>query len=174
MKRLNETVANLFSRDAMLRRPGVKESGRGFLVTPRTGDTVVGFRPEAVAAWPDETPRCDAVFLCRNDGGEEFRVILVELKGGHVNRAITQLATTHDFLCRSKNQPSAHAPDAKNRFREIGFRHYPTVLGLVICRSGIQLKQQQRKALLKKGLHVRIKTGRTVRMSAMELTGYPR
>ena len=170
MSRLRAALGDLFPADSFLSGTSLNESGRRFSISAKPNDDVIGFRPEAVTEWPEDQRRCDAVFLCQSAGKEPFRVVLVELKGGDVRHALTQLEQTHDFLCRRSGRFSPHSRIGKSGFQSVGLRHHPTIWGWIVARRGMNLKQRERKALLGKGLHVRIQTGKAVQMTAPELT----
>jgi hypothetical protein len=170
MNGLRSALQTIFPADAFLSGTSLNESGRKFSISAKPDDDVVGFRPEAVKEWPEDQRRCDAVFLCQSAGEVPFRVVLVELKGGDVRHALTQLEQTHDFLCRKSGRLSPHSKNGKRGFQPAGLRHHPTIWGWIVARRGISLKQRERKALLGKGLHVRIQTGKAVQMTAAELT----
>lgn len=170
MSRLRDALGDLFPADSFLSGTSLNESGRKFSISANQKDDVVGFRPEAVNAWPEDHRRCDAVFLCQSAGEGPFRVVLVELKGGDVRHALTQLEQTHDFLCRKSGRLSPHSRNGKRGFQSAGLRHHGNIWGWIVARRSISLKQRERKALLGKGLRVRIQTGKAMQMSAAEIT----
>lgn len=165
MSWLRELAQDAFGRESVLTGLALKEQGNVFsLRLPRSeGVLAVGVRPDASPQLGGgRETACDGLFLLECAPRSVLLVVLVELKGADVAKAIKQLEATFLKLCPCHG--TFHAAHFVPAWRELtgadGALRSPHPKGLAIgCvvsrRRGIQLKQQDRARLAAHGLLIR-------------------
>lgn len=135
------------------------ESGRVFSLRPADGEEAVFIRPEACPEWPQGTKKCDAVVISRSRDEKTFSVVLVELKGGHVENALNQIEITCRAMCLNSNARTNKHGFLKNKLNQMGWKHSGRVYGIIIGKKSIAQRQQHFKKLLQSlGLRVLSRT----------------
>jgi len=164
--RIRNALGDIFGAGHVLPGPSVREQGRGFAVQVAAREAVAGVRLDSRSfARRGRASRrcCDALFVCLPEHGHIVPV-LVELKGGHAARALSQLEAAVDILCESAWHERLAGLAILDRRG-----HERTVLGVVVARRGISLRQAERNALRSRGLVVVIRSARSVRTTCEEL-----
>lgn len=150
MNALRAALAALLPQPDLLPGTRIADAGRVFSVKTQGGDQVAGARLDAPGRPASGGRRCDGLFLLRAAGQDEITPILVELKGTDSRRAITQIVASTGRLCLD----SAHAT-VTGAVPELP-GHAGRVLGLVVTRKGLALRQKERKSLREKGIHLKM------------------
>lgn len=89
--------------------------------------------------WPSGVPSCDCLFVCGQEGRDEFLVLLVELKGDDTEKAMEQFRSTAKVLCHGSGFPGAgHGMAAKAGISRgsSSATHGKQVLAVIASRSG--------------------------------------
>lgn len=152
MSALKNTLAHIFPASCFLSGLKVSKGQRVFSIRLGKLDDAVGLELDAIDRWPAETKRCDGLFLCAPAGTSQLVVVLVELKGGHVQHAIEQIKATSNLFCNKKDVFGIHA-DSKllHQMRQLGrAEHGARVLGYIVGKKKLALRQQETASLLKK------------------------
>jgi len=148
MNVLQKALETFLPRECILRGSSVSEKGRSFVIRKNRGDKVVGARIKGI----EGKKTCDAVFLCRKAGMKSLGVVLVELKGGNVSRAVKQISDTASWLCRKGGEPH-------NLVEKSGLGgHGGRVNAFIVARKGLQQKQIEKARLSKRGIRLVIKS----------------
>jgi hypothetical protein len=161
MARLRELVGSIFPEESLL--PGLRLVGKGrvFSIRLQGQDDAVGVDLDAFRDWPKERKRCDGLFLCLPGGARQFIVVLVELKGGHVEKALNQLQATSSVLCKHREDTfRLHADEGLLQIYHglASAGHGRRVLGYIVARQGLNLKQDERSRLRRDfGITVKIR-----------------
>ncbi len=146
------------------------QSGRVFSLRPAEGEEAVIIRPEACSEWPKDVKKCDGVVLSRPRDEKTFSVVLVELKGGHVENALSQLETTCRTLCVESNARTNKHGVLKQKINRMGWKHPRMVYGIIIGKKSIAQRQLRLKKLLHGlGLRVLSRTGNFQERSVNDL-----
>jgi len=148
--KLREALADLFPADSFLPGLGIGKGERVFSIRLRRQEEAVGIKLDDVCEWPLGRKRCDGLFVGVLSPAERFLVILVELKGNHVARAIEQIKETALILCKQPDDMFG----VHSKWQTIaGFRrllgpgHSAHVIGFVIATRALNLKQVERVIL---------------------------
>lgn len=154
-------MKTIFPAESVL--PGLKldHKGRVFSIRLQGRDDAMGLDLDAFTDWPKERKRCDGLFLCLPEGSSRFIVVLVELKGGHVEKALTQLRETVSVLCKRREDHHGVHSDANliRGFRKIAPEgHGKRLLGCIVASKGLSLRQDERSRLQRDfGITVKIR-----------------
>jgi len=160
MAGLRELVDRVLPNESLL--PGLKIGSRWpvFSIRLQGDDDAVGVALDAFRDWPKGRKRCDAVFLCLPENAAQFIVVLVELKGGHVEKALNQLRETSSLLCkRREDHFGVHADvSVLQSFRRLAAGgHGRRVLGYIVAKQGLSLRQDEKSRLRRDfGITVRL------------------
>ncbi len=166
MNALRDVLESFLPRKRILNGTSLSEQGRSFTIRKEIGCGVVGARLEEL---PEEGKRCDAVFLCKAARSRTFGVVLVELKGGDVNKAIKQVCETSTMICRNGGKaPGLHKPVKLVEARKLG-RHAGVVRAFIVARHGLTQRQLDKAKMLKKGIKLTIKSGKRLEIGCREV-----
>ncbi len=150
MAGLRDLVESILPEECLLSGLRIAGKGRVFSIRLQGRDDAVGVALDAFRDWPQGRKRCDALFLCLPDGARQFVLVLVELKGGHVEKALNQLQETSSVLCKCREDHFGVHADEKllQGLREIARAgHGRRVLGYVVGGRGLSLRQDERSRL---------------------------
>ena len=170
---LDGALGEAFGPSSLLSATSVGEKGNRFSVRVGPDDVVAGVR---LVPPTDPTGRtlsaCDAAFLVATQTSPTPLVVLVELKGSHVDHAVDQIEASFERLCKRRGG-SQHPGRASVREALVGARtsraraHARVCLGVIVSRRGaLSLRQVRRARLQKQGLVIRkVKDGAGLRVA---------
>ena len=144
-------LTNHYYPQCRLRGVSCNEKGRGFTLNRSSGDSVIGYQIDGCIL-SDESPKCDCLFICMN--AKKLAVILVELKGNDAKRAIYQIKSTAERLCRRRGREDIlHPSISRNCTPSRIFipNHHGIIFGIVVCSRVIPLAQKEKKQVQKEG-----------------------
>lgn len=149
MPGLRSVMAKLFPESSLLDGSSVGPKGTRFSIQLNSGEEAVGINLDRLENWPSGRKRCDALFVCTRKDADDFVVVLVELKGSHTEKAIEQIRTSKEILCRTSEYfPGVHCPSAAEEMKAFGRQHQrTTVLGLIVSTRSPSLRQPEKKKL---------------------------
>lgn len=168
MPKRERILRQLFPEDCILDGLRISESGRSFSIRKTAGETIIGLDLRKCANWPPCKKRTDGLFLCLSTNSRSLLVVLVELKGTDRERAMDQLNDTAETLCskaRFSQQPHNNTVFAVTHAEG----HSKRVLGMVITRRSLSLRQQEQKKARGHGLTVKYRTAKSLVTSTAEL-----
>ncbi|MCA1959328.1 MAG: hypothetical protein LDL33_00930 [Desulfomonile sp.] len=175
MPALRDLVEDAFGVECIATGLSITESGRTFSLQKTLDDEAVAIHLEKCRRWPDRSKRADGLFICLPANSQMFLIVLVELKGGSVEKALEQLTQSAEVLCRdSPATLSPHAgkltlwlTDARSR------AHEGQVLGVVVGRQGLPQEQRKRKAArMAQKLIIRMRTTRRLSTTIDDLISW--
>lgn len=154
---LSEALEAFFPA-SVLSNPGAscKEKRKSISFRKEPGDIVHCLElKEAIKEWkdwPQGTPSCDCLFVCGQEGRDEFLVLFAELKGDDTEKALAQLQATAGVFCKQSSQPFLGAGHGRAGLSAKGCRatHGKVVLAAIVSKSGGRVAsswQDERKRL---------------------------
>ncbi|MFO8072922.1 MAG: hypothetical protein R6V85_13700 [Polyangia bacterium] len=153
MSALRDALAAVSSDVELFGGNRIGESGRSFSIKKvRRGDEVVAALFDLGGERGNGGLRCDALFLCRAAGELRVTPVFVELKGSHTGHAVRQIKESVRHVC--KNTSGSH--DRLQAETTANSRHGGRVLGLVVARKGLSLRQVEQKTLCEQGIRLKI------------------
>ena len=90
------------------RRSSAQEKDRQFSIRPQTGDEIWRVHLDGCWLQDNEQKRVDYMFWARSASGHKS-VLLVELKGKNFGKALEQIESTLEFLCKRSGRNVVHA-----------------------------------------------------------------
>jgi hypothetical protein len=91
LKRLVDTLGQVFSAESILDGLSISEKGCRFSIEKKPREQAIGIDLRQCGKWPKKQRRCDALFVCFPSTAA-FLVVLVELKSSRKDHAIEQLS----------------------------------------------------------------------------------
>ncbi len=158
MTDLRSVMAKLFPESSLLNGSSIGQKGTRFSIQLNSGEEAVGINLDLLDDWPVDCKRCDAVFVCTRKDADDFVVVLVELKGGHTEKAMEQIRTSQEILCRkSEYFPGVHCRSTAEEMKALGRQHAhrTTVLGLIVSRRSLPLRELEKKKLQEKSVTIK-------------------
>lgn len=151
----------------------VSEKSKTFSIKLQPPGQAVLLRPEQCPEWPQEGRKCDGILVCHNGKEQRMTLVLVELKGGHMEKALQQLETACGYLCaRGRSSLNKHN-EWKNTLGEYGLHHAKRIYGLIVGKKSLAQHQRKLSALRKKyGLKIRATTGDFTGKTVHELENF--
>lgn len=172
MRALKTALESVFPSICLLPGTRIGEKGRIFSIRKQKQEQIIGLGLESIASWPAGRKRCDGAFICVTPERKDFMVVFVELKGGHREKALEQIRETRGVMCRGSSEfPSLHSEKQSGVFRSAGLtNHGKSLLGIVVGRRSLALKQRERADLRKNyGIKIKFITGSAKSISSAEL-----
>jgi len=172
---LREVVESVFGAECVAKGLSITESRQTFSLKKDRNEKAIAVHLQACRSWPANTRRVDALFICLPANSQAFLIVLVELKGGNVEKGITQLSQSAKMLCKgATDSPAPHSSKLHgwlNGDRTDG--HGGHVLGVIVSRQGLPQEQQKRKAArMAQKLVIRMRTTRQLSTTMDELTSW--
>ncbi len=160
---LRRALTEVFPEECFLSGLSVKENQRGFSLKPAQGEAAFGIRLDRDAMnWPRQQPRCDALFICSVPDSNALVIVFVELKGGHVEKALEQIVESARALCNKANAlRGTHSQPVIDEVRSLGKAgHSSGVLGVIVSKNSLTLDQKERAKILRSdGVVLWLRTG---------------
>jgi hypothetical protein len=174
---LRNVLGAVLPKEAFLDTPSISSGGRTFSLTHSAtrGEEVLGVNLDGFQSWPAERKRCDALFACVLPSRDHVILTLVELKGGHIERAMEQIKATSQVLCkRPSDSFEVHSPTLCTRLRKLGLiGHRGLILGIIVAKRGLPLAQREKASLRKHHrIVLRISSGGRVELACGELAAW--
>jgi hypothetical protein len=170
---LRRALTEVFPEECFLSGLSVKECRRVFSLRLAQGEAAIGIQLDHRAMnWPREQPRCDALFVCSVPGSNALVIVLVELKGSDVERALDQIISSANALCKRANaERSPHTESVKDEVTSLGKTgHGHAVLGVIVPKRGGQLDRRRKSKIWKDGrIEVWIKSGELREVTCRQL-----
>lgn len=154
---LRDALATVVPKQDFLRGLSLQEHGKEFSIRVTSGQDAVGLRLDGGRLGGGRGKSCDAVFVLHDSSRDAALVVLVELKGRDTKKALRQIRESFDRLCARNPDNAVHAHPVVGRFRQRlpkGTGHRERVLGVVVARHGLSLRQQDRARNARDGLVV--------------------
>ena len=154
-------------------RVKLTEQSRVFSIKVQSPGQAVLLRPEYCPEWPRQEKKCDGVLLCYNGSEARMTLVLVELKGGNVEKALHQLEATCRHLCAQGKTTLNKHKEWKDALGAHSLHHARRVFGLIVGKKSLAKHQQKRSALRKQyGLKIRATTGNLTGKTIPELENF--
>lgn len=155
---MKKEIKSIFGENCIIDGSTVEENGRVFSVKKRRGDNVVVIKVDGCLVSSSRSKKCDGLVFAWNNKSKVFCVVMVELKGSDVRRAVSQIRSTAEYLrsitkCRS----SQHKMEISSLCgKELGRDHNGKVYGAIVSDRKIPQLQAE-KVRMKKDFGVVLK-----------------
>lgn len=172
MTALKAALESVFPSSCFLTGTKIGEKGRVFSIRKQKQEQIIGLGLESIPSWPAGRRRCDGAFICRTPERKDFMVVLIELKGGHREKALEQIKESRSVMCRGSSEfPALHDEQQLSIFRSAGLtNHGKSLTGIVVGRRSLALKQRERADLRKNyGIKIKFITGGAKSIASAEL-----
>lgn len=156
---LREAMVSNWSEECVGSRCKISEQKRSLSIKVQSPGQAVLLHPESCPEWSNEDRKCDGVLLCCSGRDQRITLVLVELKGGHVEKALDQLEATCRQLCAGGKTALNKHRQWQDALGAKGLHHAGRVFGLIVGKKSLAQHQKKQSALLKGyGLRVRATT----------------
>ncbi len=172
MPTLRKVLEPVFPEESFLDGLRLHKHGRRFSIKKSRSEQAVGIDLDKCGQWLSGKKKGDGLFVCLPPDSKSFLVVIVELKGGHLERAIDQLSDTTDVLCSGPDKPlPTHSESVGNNLGESYKQgHTGRVLGVVVGRGGLPAEQFKKKMTRKRtGLKIAVRSARRVEVTFEDL-----
>lgn len=162
LSELRRSLEEVFPKACFLPGLTVGQNQRVFSIKLGRGEAAIGIQIDHEAMdWPRDQRRCDALFVCSVPDFNAPIIVLVELKGGHVEKALDQIEESVTALCRRETAVAdVHNRKIVDELKKLGKTdHKGNVLGIIVSKKSIPIDPQRTKKYRKKGIVLWPKTG---------------
>ncbi len=170
MPGVRSLLTQVFGKQSLLAGLTLRKKGRSFGIKRIEQADLAGVDLDLCRNWPAGRQRADGLFLCLPANATQFLVVLVELKGGHVEEAVKQVRTTATVLRRGPGIDIHGGPACLSLSDHGNLGHEGRVLGVIVSQGGLPAEQSKRKQLLtEEGPTIKIRSTRKLVVTLDEL-----
>ena len=115
-RRYHQIIRDAFARQAVVNGSALREKGRVFsLQVDCAREFCIIIKPDLCPSWPDDKRRCDGILIAYRNGWDDLVVVFIELKGGHIEKALRQIESSCEVMCKK----SSMAPNKHERWHDL-------------------------------------------------------